>query len=409
MGTHFKLNLLLIACAIPVLCQENPTWSEIKAPPHIKYSAFDFADSSNGCLISQRGIFVITTDGGIKWSSPETLQHCTQIIKLEFLTKNIIIAVDQLDYRGPLPIKLYISTNAGVSWTDKMLPDSIPQGGPSTISLLNENIIGFVSFRSIMYTSTNLGDSWDTLRLKPPSFLSCFHIFQPDNYFIGGGNGLLGSGYVSQSIDSGKTWTSLYGGTGVNSEYFTRSLGYFDLWYDDGNITTTATVLYNSSTNSKVLFENGGGIGALYDNGTYIFFDRGSLPIDQGHWLFTTTDSRHVWILTDSGSVFQRTDLLTNVSLLKLPSLPFQFSLEQNFPNPFNPTTTIRYTIPSNDFITLRIFDILGNSVAILTNCQQNAGTYSVQFDASHLTSGIYFCRLESARYRDIKKLVLLK
>jgi len=77
--------------------------------------------------------------------------------------------------------------------------------------------------------------------------------------------------------------------------------------------------------------------------------------------------------------------------------------LEQNYPNPFNPSTTIKYSIPNvetlratSQQVTLKIYDILGREVITLVNKQQKAGSYEVQFDASGLTSGIYFYKLNS-------------
>ncbi len=123
---------------------------------------------------------------------------------------------------------------------------------------------------AILYRSTDLGGSWDTLQLHPLSFISILHMFQPNNYIIAGGMGLIGSGFVTQSTDGGKKWTHLYGSESVQSEFYNRSLGYFQLWFDDGSITRINTVLYNPSTNSKMIFMDAMGQGALYDNGKYL-------------------------------------------------------------------------------------------------------------------------------------------
>ena len=94
--------------------------------------------------------------------------------------------------------------------------------------------------------------------------------------------------------------------------------------------------------------------------------------------------------------------------------LPTEYSLSQNYPNPFNPSTTIKYSIPSNvnrksSIVRLIVYDILGREVATLVNKNQKAGNYEVQFDASHLTSGIYFYKLNSSNFVATKKLLLLK
>ena len=89
--------------------------------------------------------------------------------------------------------------------------------------------------------------------------------------------------------------------------------------------------------------------------------------------------------------------------------LPAEFELLQNFPNPFNPSTSIKYHIPESDFISLRIYDILGNQVSVLVDKYQSAGTHEILFDASALNSGVYFYHLRSSRYNAVKKMVILK
>ena len=88
---------------------------------------------------------------------------------------------------------------------------------------------------------------------------------------------------------------------------------------------------------------------------------------------------------------------------------PLVFSLEQNYPNPFNPSTSINYSIPANGFITLKVYDVLGNEVAILVSDEKSAGNHVVSFDAVNLSSGLYFYTLQSGSFTETKKMVLLK
>lgn len=88
---------------------------------------------------------------------------------------------------------------------------------------------------------------------------------------------------------------------------------------------------------------------------------------------------------------------------------PEKFSLSQNYPNPFNPNTQINYTIASDGQVTLKVFDILGKEVATLVNEKQNLGSYSLNFDGSNLSSGVYFYKLFSEGYSDIKQMILIK
>ncbi len=92
----------------------------------------------------------------------------------------------------------------------------------------------------------------------------------------------------------------------------------------------------------------------------------------------------------------------------------FSFNLEQNFPNPFNPSTIINYSIPTNRKsemanTTLKIYDILGSEVATLVNEEQTPGNYHIEFDASNLSSGLYFYKLQSGEFSQSKKMILLR
>jgi hypothetical protein len=90
-------------------------------------------------------------------------------------------------------------------------------------------------------------------------------------------------------------------------------------------------------------------------------------------------------------------------------AVPTHFALEQNYPNPFNPTTTITYWVPSSNAVSLNVYDVLGREVAVVVNERKAAGRYAASFDASKLTSGIYFYRLTTGGYTQTKKMVLVK
>ena len=88
---------------------------------------------------------------------------------------------------------------------------------------------------------------------------------------------------------------------------------------------------------------------------------------------------------------------------------PTEYALMQNYPNPFNPTTIIRYQLPTASMVQLEVFDVLGKKVASLVNSKQAAGDYSVLFDASSLSSGVYFYRLQASQFVQTKKMLLVK
>jgi hypothetical protein len=85
------------------------------------------------------------------------------------------------------------------------------------------------------------------------------------------------------------------------------------------------------------------------------------------------------------------------------------FELAQNYPNPFNPTTTIRYQIPTAETVSLKVYDVLGKEVATLVSGRQEAGNYAVPFNASGLSSGMYFYRLQAGGFVETRKMMLVK
>ncbi len=90
-------------------------------------------------------------------------------------------------------------------------------------------------------------------------------------------------------------------------------------------------------------------------------------------------------------------------------SLPLEYSLEQNYPNPFNPTTTIRYAIPQDNYVSIKLYDVLGNEVMTLVNEQKQAGRYEMLFNASGIASGVYYYQITSGSFTQTRKLVLMK
>ena len=90
---------------------------------------------------------------------------------------------------------------------------------------------------------------------------------------------------------------------------------------------------------------------------------------------------------------------------------PKEFLLQQNYPNPFNPSTSIQYAISSTQFVTLKVYDLLGREVATLVNEEKPAGSYNVEFTINNLqlSTGIYFYRLQAGNYVETKKMILLK
>lgn len=97
------------------------------------------------------------------------------------------------------------------------------------------------------------------------------------------------------------------------------------------------------------------------------------------------------------------------IGITQISSIVKEFKLEQNYPNPFNPVTNINFSIPKSEFVSLRVYDILGREVKSLISEQMSPGVYNVDFDASGLSSGMYYYSLRAGDNVSVKKMVLVK
>lgn len=99
----------------------------------------------------------------------------------------------------------------------------------------------------------------------------------------------------------------------------------------------------------------------------------------------------------------------TSVEIDHSPQIPSSYALAQNYPNPFNPSTTIEFNLPKSEFVSVKVFNTLGQEVETLLNGEQAAGKYTLRFDASRLTTGMYFYRLQAGEFVATKKMLLVK
>ena len=230
-----------------------------------------------------------------------------------------------------------------------------------------------------MFRSTNTGTSWT-----------------PANSGLGGSNvyvfsafgtnlfaGTHGSG-IFRSTNNGTNWIAVDSGlTNTLIKSFAVSgaslfVGTGDGVYLSTNNGLSWTVVNSGLTNTNVL--------ALAVSGTN---------------LFAGISGSGVWRRPLS-------EMITSAEML-LTDLPDHFSLHQNFPNPFNPSTSIRYGLPHASFVTLTVHNALGQQVAQLVNEQRQAGYHDVVFRGNGLASGVYYYRLKAGLFMSVKKLLLLK
>ncbi|GBD86097.1 hypothetical protein BMS3Abin03_00006 [bacterium BMS3Abin03] len=147
---------------------------------------------------------------------------------------------------------------------------------------------------------------------------------------------------------------------------------------------------------------------------------RGAIKLSNGNYLVTNIGGVHE---IDTSGIILRTVLggvsAWHISKVTLPatsgiqndllSPPMRYGIKQNYPNPFNPSTKINYQLPKRSFVTLKVYDVLGNEVATLVNEEKPVGEYEVEFNAEGLPSGIYFYQLRAGSFVDTKKMLLVK
>lgn len=159
----------------------------------------------------------------------------------------------------------------------------------------------------------------------------------------------------------------------------------------------------------------------LVKNSTHLTFTESSKLIDKIEtssekeiiFLFDVNYNTNVntadtleFLITDNKKIYLTKSFVFNYTA------PKDYSLEQNFPNPFNPSTKIRYTVPdlgSNPEVILKIYDILGKEIATLVNEKQAPGYKEIDFNGSNLASGVYIYRLSAGDFVSIKKMMLIK
>lgn len=379
-----------------------------------------FVDENNGYVFGASGLGYKTTDGGTTWTTLTTTITGT-IWGSHFVdAQNGYIVAASGNARK--------TTDGGTTFTSMT-----PNVGTTTIRsiyMVNSSV-GYLSCSSGKVRKTvDAGVTWDTVDVGNTS---------PTLYEIEFANELSGitvgsSGRTFYTNDGGATWN--YENTGMGtvyglgldhtsqdtsaayvcgfSCYIMRNshvvvpveLASLTASVNGNNVTinwTTATELNNfgfqvdrrveGQSWAKVGFVNGHG--TTTEPQTYTFTDAG---LASGIYNYRIKQ-------TDYDGSYKYYNLEYAVEV----GVPVDFSLSQNYPNPFNPTTKITYSVPVDGFVSISIFNILGEKVSTLVNTNVKAGNYELTFDASGIASGMYLYRMESGDFISVKKMMILK
>ncbi len=309
-----------------------------------------------------------TTDGGLNWinfNSPGI------IVSLYFLNTDTGFGVGSGAFK---------TVNGGLNWIS-VSTDSFPD---YSVKFVNANI-GFYDTRGIKKTS-NGGDNWQYL---PTGVNGQFVSLSFVNENIG--FALIKTSFVNnliiKTIDGGNNWNTVYNGTYLNSIFFTNN----DTGYAVGGDQNIYNKIIKTSNSGLNWFELNTGSNYQSNSVFFINDNTGYTCGQDGIILKTTSGGEPIGIKPVSNSI------------------PSKFILFQNFPNPFNPKTVIKYNLPISCFVRLMVYDILGRKVSELVNETQTEGIYKIKWDASNYASGVYFYRIEARDFVAVKKMVLIK
>ncbi|MBS1493217.1 MAG: T9SS type A sorting domain-containing protein [Bacteroidetes bacterium] len=374
-----------------------------------------FINENTGYISATEGnsdsTFVKTTNGGNNWLKLKA--PSTAIFSIYFTNENT-------GYAGN-GVALYKTTNGGINW-------NISRNGSSSIVCFTDANTGFVAgSNSEIYKTTNAGLNWEMKfsdaagNIKSISFPSLsvgyacnarFDILKTENggnswYYLPPINGIVGqekiifinenTGFISTSyqgksifrtIDGGNSWQPVLIINDNQSiisdiDISESGTGYATCW--TGRIFKTT----NFGTSWFELLSN-------TNNRLY------SVCKVSDSIVFAAGTNSTIIKTINGGTALTSINNFTNI-------IPSEFYLHQNYPNPFNPITIIKFDIPKTSFVKIKIYDVLGKQIATLLNEIKQAGSYSIDFNASQLSSGIFFYRLETEGFTETKKMVVQK
>lgn len=329
-----------------------------------------------------QGTEILTTvNGGNNWNSslfPDTNMFMKTVFFLDSLK----------GFMGGISAAIVMTTNAGISWTytdtDSTLLFILPV---FNIKFFDNNLGyacgGFRDIAGITWVTTNGGFNWKGTVLAPEPFFD-LTILNNQNTICAGGDLEYGSS-IASTTNMGNTWyydtLGVFGlATGIDHRtpseiWMAASYAGKFIYSADTGITWTPIETPGNTAVFDIDFADTSIGFACGVNGSILKYDKTSSPVINNSVVVSNSD----------------------------------FELLQNYPNPFNPKTIIRYSLFENKFITLKIFDVLGNEVASLVNEKQKAGSYTVNFEGTNYPSGIYFYKITSDEYSVTKRMLLIK
>jgi photosystem II stability/assembly factor-like uncharacterized protein len=334
-----------------------------------------FIDATTGWICGSQGTILKTTDGGTNWT-PQNSFTVYNLFSLDFANESTGWVVGD----GGTILK---TTNCGTNWTQQNSPFSEIISAVDFVDSLYGWAATFASgaTETTIIKTTDGGDFWELVTVP---MLIPLPVFSVD--FIDRNTGWA-VGYLEiiyKSTDSGSTWIE-------QQSWTSETLLYSVSFTDEHNGWTVGSGGLIDHTS------DGGNIWETQSSGT-------TNTLQDVYFVNPTTG----WIVGDNGLILKYTTPVF-IDEKESGSTPGQFILEQNFPNPFNPSTKIKYSVPQLSQVQIKVFDVLGNEIEDLADEEKPAGTYELTWNAENLPSGVYFYQLKAGDFTQMKKMILLR
>lgn len=317
---------------------------------------------------------------------------------------------------------LFFSTNNGNDWIREF---GAFFNYPYALAASNQYLVAHSSGSNNIAFTTNNGTNWTLMDQGNAPWCSNISLAINGSTIYAGSN----CGGVYFSFLGGNSWTEASGNLSGSARYVNELKCANNKLY----IATSGSI-YSSSNNGSNwsnlnLSLSSTNILSLCVVSTNIFIGTQNKIYfssnDGVSWTDITTglptnptinkiavNSNYLFVILPTGTVYRRLlstisgfNAITNIS----SEIPSKYSLSQNYPNPFNPRTNIEFSIPEKSFTKLKVYDINGREVGNLVNENLNAGTYKYDFSAETLPSGTYFYKMETEKFSETKKMILLK
>ena len=367
-----------------------------------------FADNNTGYFVGNNGIVIKTTNAGASFVTQTTPGGTLEL-------NNVSAPSTTTAYIAGDAGRIFKTTNGGTNWTELTTGSTQDLLG---IDFVNDNT-GYAAGQSgAVLKTTNGGVNWTNMPVPGGELLWDIDFVDGDHgWTVGVGEVIYGTtnGGANWSLQFNGSQLGCYAVSFVNTMtgYASGSSGYTYKTINGGN-TWTPTPQLGNTIWAMEFYDADHGVAIGSSGYPYRTTNGGTSWIGDPRRTINTmyavafTPNGTCFIGGSLGIVLKGNNSLVNITH-EPGSIPERYLLQQNYPNPFNPTTKIRYELPVNGNVKLTVYDISGREVNSLINGYQNAGVYSLEFNGSGLSSGVYFYKLETQEFTQTKKMILVK